>query len=326
MTILKRKTLLVLLLLLSVFNSNKIQAQNLDLINGKEFDEMAKLNPAFTGVLEELRLLVGQSAQLRAGIESKLFKSVNYVGFNFEMDEIDHLKRQSYQFNYAREKEFGENLKLKFAGTADYQVRTFHRSATDTAFSFSDFNGNVWSFIEGTTDFNTNTNYVDIGLGIGGIYKNLIFGINLNQLGNMSMDLNKDGEGVYVPIEFNAQVGGFMNLGSTIKLFPNLIYSAVGDESMFALGLGATKGNWSLNGQFESFDYSNSGRISRLDIGVFGRINRFLIGFSYLHWNTPPTQSSELTKEDFRLTLNTSLFNRKNKKAEGIFSDLRKFY
>lgn len=305
------------------------KSQNLDLINGKEFDDMGKLNPAFTGILEELRLLAGQNGNLRAGIESKVFKSANYIGFNFDFDEIDHLKRQSFQFNYAREKEIGEDFKIKFAATGDYEVRTFNRRVEDTSFSFVDFNGNTWDYLQGQTDFKPTIEGINFGFGVGAIYKNLVFGLNANNINQMNINLLEGGGGINLPIEINAQFGGFFNLPGEIKIFPNAIFSYLGngaDETMLALGLGATKGDWSLNGQYEMFEYGDENPVTRLDIGVYGRIDRFLVGLSYLHWSKEPSSSSELNGEDFRITLNTTIFKKKMKKATGIFSDLRKFY
>lgn len=309
-----------------ILSFGRVTAQNLDLVNGKEFDDMAQLNPAFTGFLNELRLLTGASEELRAGLESKLFKTPNYLGFNFSMDEIDHLKRQSFRFNYARDKVIKENLTIKYAANLDYQVRTFHRSATDTAFTFSDFNGNTWDFDVNGPAFRVNTEAIDIGLGVAAVYNQLIFGLNVRHLGGVDVSLVEGGQSQTLPVEINAQLAGFLDLLGKVKLFPNVMYSQVGSESSFALGIGVNKEKWSFNGQYEEFDNGN-GRSQRLDLGVFGRLDRFLVGLSYEHPFDPDVLTDGgLISDRLRLTLNTTLIQKKDKKLSKLQQNMRKYY
>lgn len=316
---------LIVTILAILLKPQTAQSQNYDLINGKEFDDMAQLNPAFTGFLNEFRLLTGASEELRAGLETKLFKTPNYLGFNYKLDEIDHLKRQSFQFNYARDKVVNESFTIKYAANLDYQVRTFVRSESDTAFTFSDFNGNEWGYDVNGPAFKQSTEAFDIGLGVAAVYNQLVFGLNIRHLGGVNVNLVEDGESSTVPVEVNAQIAGFFDIFGTVKLFPNAIYSAAGEESSFTLGLGVNKGDWSFNGQYEQFDHAGD-MVQRIDIGVFGRLNRFLVGLSYEHPFDPDLKSEELFMDRVRLTLNTTIFQKKEKKLSDLQKNIRKFY
>lgn len=297
-----------------------LKAQNIDLYSGKDFDDMSKLNPAFTGFLEEFRLLTGKSDQLRAGIESKLFKSPNYFGVNFEMDEIEHLKRQRFQFSYAREKELSEKLKIKYAASLDYQVRTFFRSESDTVFNFSDFNGNTWRYDVNKDNIRVRSELTDFGAGFAAVYKNLVLGINARHIGGPVINLYTDSNAVTLPVELNAQLAGFVNLGPEMRLFPNITYARIGEESWLASGLGITKGDWSFSAQYEI-----SEELKRLDISVFGRINRFLIGIGYVR-DDPPSSAELLLIDQIRLTLNTTLLGKKKRDIDSFIGKMKSYY
>ncbi|MCB9246518.1 MAG: type IX secretion system membrane protein PorP/SprF [Flavobacteriales bacterium] len=305
---------------ISLFVSGLAEAQNLDLFSGKEFDDMSKLNPAFTGFLEEFRLLTGRSDQLRAGIESKFFKTPNYFGANFEMDEIEHLKRQSFQFSYAREKEIKERFVLKYAASLDYQVRTFFRNEADSSFTFSDFNGNNWFYDSRTSAIRVRSEVFDLGAGLAAVYKNLILGVNAKHIGGMVLDLYEDSSSVTIPVEINAQLAGFIELGPELRLFPNLIYAQVGDQTWLASGLGITKGDWSLSAQYEI-----SEELKRIDISLFGRVNRFLIGIGYLR-DDPSPAGDLLLIDQIRLTLNTTLLGKKKRDLDSFIGKMKSYY
>jgi hypothetical protein len=297
-------------------------AQNFDLINGKEFDEIAKLNPAFTGILEEFRLLSGRSGQLRIGLETKVLKTPNFIGFNFQKDNLENLKRQSLQFNYAGEKELNPNVILKFGANVDFETRTFVRDEDDSAFQFSDFNGNKWDFNFNANNIKPEIEFFDFNVAGGIVFKNLLMGLNVNHISRPDITFQENGSKEQLPFELSLQAAGFLNLSPTLRLFPNLIYSIQGDQNYFAAGLGITQNNFSLNGQYE-----NWGDADRLDIGLLVRYERFLIGISYItEYETGLTQS-ELTLDDFRLTLNTSLRKRVKKlDPEAFARKFRNFY
>ncbi len=104
------------------------------------------------------------------------------------------------------------------------------------------------------------------------------------------------------------------------------MYSQVGSESSFALGIGVNKEKWSFNGQYEEFDNGN-GRSQRLDLGVFSRLDRFLVGLSYEHPFDPDVLTDGgLISDRLRLTLNTTLIQKKDKKLSELQQNMRKYY
>jgi hypothetical protein len=311
-----RIRLLTVLFMLTGFSVRPVHAQNIDLTEGKEFSELAQTNPAFAGVLEQFRFLFTQSNELKAGLESKLLKN-NYLSFHFNQDELDHLRRQNFTLSYAREKKFENGIRFKYAGNATYNNKTFFREQGQNGpFSFTDFNGFTYDFTESRADSFNSIEQVDVGLGFGLLYKNLIAGLNINHLNAPDVSVLKGVEN-RLPLEVNAQLGGFINLNTDFSLFPNALFSLQGNEYWLSGGLGLNYKTVILNGQYELYN-----DFQRLDIGLTARIDRFLVGIGYTNYIA---SSSNQDNSAVRLTLNGSIFKPK-KSLEGVLSKLTSLY
>jgi len=307
----------IALCVISLFSHSAYSQDNLDLISGKEYAEMSRLNPAFTSVLNELRLLTAKSGELNLGLEGKLFKTPNHFGFYFQQNDIDHLRRQKIDLQIARDKQFEKGLQLKYAVQLQYANKKFNRSANEIfPISFNDYHGQ--SYLVDSSNLSSvilDKEILDIGLGFGGTYKNLVFGANVRHLNRPNVALF-EGQTDQLPMELSAQVGGFLTLGTT-QLFPHLIYAQQDDDMFLSGGLGITRNNITFMGEYEQIQDQ-----VQFDFGLNFRYDRFMFAVNYVY---PQIDNYEFSLSDVRFTLNANI--RKPKIADdSILKKLRSLY
>lgn len=293
-----RKIGISLLALLSL--SFGVNAQNnLDLLSGKELAEMSRLNPAFTSIVNELRAVSSASGELNLGFEGKLFKTPNHFGFYYQQNDIDNLRRNKIDFQLARDIDFKSGLQLKYAGQIQYSKKTFHRLADENfPINVFDYNGTEYTIDSSNLAMVQQDRQVfDIGLGVGGTFKNLIFGANVRHLNQPDVSI-LGGTEDKLDIELSAQVGGFMNLGE-MSLFPHLIYAQQGADQFISGGIGVTRKNVTFMGQYEQL-----GDQTQLDLGLNFRYNRFMVGVNYVY---PQVDNYQFNLSDIRFTVNTTI-------------------
>ena len=295
------------------------QAQNLDLLNDKEFQELNKLNPSFTGILNRFRFLANQSNGTDLGLESRVFKSASHIGFTATFDNIAHLDRKSFNFAYARDFDVSEKIQLKLGGNVDYQIKVFHNgNQLFQDFSFTDFNGFEYKVDSlNSKDFDVDAKFFDVGLGGSILLKNTIIGFNLNHINTPDISI-QEGLKQVADIEINAQFVGFYKIGEALTLIPSALFSKQKDDQFSSAGLSLNFKTVTFNGQYEQLNDQTG-----YDLGLSVRFRkRHLINVSY---RTNLATTANQKDGIFSATLNSTIFKPK-KDLEGILDRVKVLY
>lgn len=316
----RKLTHLSLCLLCTSVLSFSAQAQNVDLVSDKEVQEMNKLNPALTGVLNRLRFLGNASENIDLGLETRVFKSANHLGFYAKFDNLEDLERQSFNFSYARDVVEKAGLQVKVGGNIDYQIKVYHNDEqVFKDFSFKDFNGFEYRIDSADAkDFNVESKVFDLSLGGSVLYKNLVLGLTLNHLNTPDVSVQKGVE-QFTDLSVSAQLLGFFKLGQQITVIPTVIYANQKDDAFTSLGMSVNYKSVTLNGQYEDLN-----GYTGYDFGVSVRLmKRHLLNVSYRTdlLSASVGQSSSLISA----TINSTLFKPK-KELEGILDRLKLIY
>jgi len=282
--------------------------------------ELNKLNPALTGVLNRLRVLGNASQNVDLGIETRFFKSANHLGFYAKFDNLDNLERQSFNFSYARDLLDKAGLQVKLGGNVDYQIKVFHNDQQIlTDFSFRDFNGFEYRIDSANAkDFNIDSKVFDLSVGSSVLYKNLVLGVTLNHLNTPDVSVQKGIE-QFSDLSVSAQLLGFFKLGPQITVIPTVIYANQQDDDFTSLGMSINYKSVTFNGQYEDLNGFNG-----YDFGLSVRLmKRHLFNLSYRTDLLAATQGQNSAL--ISATINSTLFKPK-KELEGILDKIKLVY
>lgn len=290
-----------------------------ELLNDKEFSELAQLNPAFTGILEQLRVLANTGTDINIGLESRIFKTNNFISGNFETGELDQLRRKRFNLNLARQKKFENGAVFKYAGKVSYSNNQFKQNDQPYPLNMSDFYGFDYNLTQGIADqyLVSDKSVLDAELGLGFLWgEKFILGASFNHLTRPDVSILSN-TSHKLPIEADLQFGGFFETKGGIQIFPNLISSVMGSAWYTAAGLSVGKNQISFTSQYE-----RSGNFEQVDLGFAFRHKRYFFAASYAQ----PLRESGFNAEFLRITLNSTLRYKKLLKKEGLLRKLANFY
>ena len=310
---------LVILFLVLLTGFHSASAQNLDLINDKEFQELNKLNPSLTGVLNRFRFMANRATNTDLGLETRIFKSASHIGFTATFDNIDNLDRRSFNFAYARDFNVSEKMILKLGGNLDYKIKVFHQgNQLGQNFTFRDFDGFEYKVDSlNINDFSVDSKFFDLGLGGSLLFNNLVLGFNIKHINTPDISVQKGVEQL-ADIEFNTQLLGFIKLGESMTVIPSAIYAQQKDDAFTSLGVSLNFKTVTLNGQYEDLNGQ-----SGYDLGVTVRFKkRHLINVSY---RTDLSTSASQKDGIFSATLNSTIFKPK-KELESVLDKIKLLY
>lgn len=294
-----------------------LNAQNLDIINDKEFQELNKLNPSFTGVLNRFRIMANTAQNTDIGFETRVFKSASHLGFTATFDDIDNLGRKSFNAAYARDFNFGNNKLFKLGANCDYQVKLFHQG-NQVNFNFKDFNGFEYHVDSlNVNDFKVESKFFDVGVGASLLLNNIVLGVNINHVNRPDVSV-QNGVEQLAKMEVNAQLLGFFKIGDLITVIPSAIYAQQESDAFSSFGLSLNRKSFTVNAQYEDLN----GQIG-YDFGITTRIKkRHLVNISYR------SDLSTVNNEKdgiFSATINSTIFKPK-KELEGILDKIKVLY
>ncbi len=260
------------------------------------------------------------SQNVDMGLETRIFKSMNHIGFYAKFDNLEDLERQSFNFSYARDVVTKDALQLKIGGNIDYQVKVFHNDKQIfTDFSFKDFNGFEYRIDSANAkDFNVESKVFDLSIGSSLLYKNLVLGVTLNHLNTPDVSIQKGVE-QFTNLSVNAQLLGFFKVGQNLTFIPTAIYANQKEDAFTSLGMSVNYKTVTLNGQYEDLN-----GYTGYDFGVSVRLmKRHLLNVSYRTDLVAASvgQSSALISA----TINSTLFKPK-KELEGILDKIKLVY
>jgi Type IX secretion system membrane protein PorP/SprF len=309
--------------------------QNLDFLNNKELSKLNKLNPAFTGILNQFRILSNKGEDFTLGFESRIAGGKNFIGASYNQQiaksinsiktsPILGLKRNGLRISFARDILQSDKLQLKVGGDLNTQKTSTTEAATTDRFGIVDFSGNRYNFdTSNITDIKYHLRTIDVSLGASLLYRNLVLGLSARHLTTPNISMNSASK-TKLPVEVTAELIGFVNLSQSFTLMPNLIASLkkrndyVG-RTYASLGIGILYKNVVFNGRLIAYGATNA-----LDLGISCRYKRYYINLSYLS-NLSKLYNSFGSLEGLRITVNTSLFKIK-KDDDSIRDYLKRIY
>jgi len=312
------RRILPLLILALLMIPSVVKAQNYDLVDDKEFQELNKLNPSLTGVLQRFRVLANQATSTDLGIETRLFKSVNYLGFNVRLDNQNNIDRQSYNVSYARDFKLAKVIDWKLGANMNYEVKIFNQGKqVNSNFNLTDFNGFEYRFDSiNPQDYSIESKVFDLSLGTSFLFKNLVLGVTANHINTPDVSL-QNGVEQLKDFAINAQLIGFFNIGKSLMIMPTGIYAQQGDDVFSSYGASINIKNITFNGQYEML-----GDVSGIDVGVSYRFKkRHLFNLSYRNDLTSGNSKSSIISG----TINSSIFKPK-KDLEGVLDKIKALY
>ncbi len=306
-------------------------AQNLDFLNNKELSKLYQLNPTYTGVLNQFRVLSSKGEDFELGFESRIAGGKNFIGVNYDEQttkderfggggDFLRMKRNGIRLSYARDAATIGNLQIKLGADLNIQKSMTLSNPITDQFVVQNFNGNYFVFdSSNVSNFTNQFRSTDLGIGASIFYKNLIFGLSGKHLNLPDVSFNA-GEEHKVGIEGTAELIGFLKITPSFTLMPNLMASFQDDRKFYNLGLGFLVKGVMLNTQYESFN-----SLDQIDISLSGRYKRYFVNISYLTILGSVQKPNSDPLDGLRVTLNTTLF--KLKKDDGSIRDyLKRIY
>lgn len=297
-----KKPIFIFSLLLFSFSA---YTQNYDLTQFKDFEQLAKSNPAFTGVLQKLRLLAAnQGADLNISFETRVFKTDNYLGGGINQVSLDNVRRQSFYAAYNRDKKLKNNALLKIAVQADYVNKTFFKTNDAPAtFAFTDFSGASLIYDSSTAaNYSKSRSYVDIGFGLGYQGKRFLFGANARHLNSPKTSVNSNSD-EHLPVEANAQFASYISIGK-LNIMPTALFAMQDNHSFLQAGAGINYQDYTLLARYEIRNTTNAPSTSLINTGLTYRKGKIFAAATY---QIDLNAKSGIDFSNIKLTLNASL-------------------
>mgnify|MGYP001579282146 FL=1 len=315
------RTLLVLLTLMSF---GFVQAQNLELNQGKDIRQPGKINPALAGIQEDLvRFLsegqIGRSNQFM--LEGRMpLKLGNYM-IGYERTFTDDVSNKMFNLTYGR-KIKGEKRKLewRYGGTIQINTKSLLNNGFDSTsgYTFKDLNGEIQS-VKNKQDLKSSINYADVVLGTSVNYKNLMAGLSIENFLGSNVSLS-EAETRKLPFTANLVLGGFVGVGKN-TLFPALVLVANQDDFY-------TKASLDFSTEKMNFATAYISEPQRTDISgsIAYKGKKSFYGIKYLHPLNDDTGGLVNTVPTFSLFLNSTLFKSRNLFKSDFAKKMKQLY
>ncbi|MCB0733855.1 MAG: type IX secretion system membrane protein PorP/SprF [Flavobacteriales bacterium] len=290
-----RKTLLFIGVLFASFFS--VQAQDIDFTRSKEWSTLNQLNPAFTGVYNQLRILSHKGNDWNLGFESRLLASKNYVGFVVHQQHIDDFDRKSFQLSYARNLIDKTGILLKVAGDVQFESKVLGE-ALAAGKRFTDYDGyeyltdssNLAGFVE-------DVRYARVNIGGALLLKNIVVGFTARNLNQPNISIRSDQDRTS-PLDATFMAAGFLPVLPKLTIAPSVLGSVQGGSTFVSAGVTFRSEKIGLVSQYELLDGN-----SQLELGILVRYKRYFIQGSYIQ----DLAVSGFQPDNIRLTINASL-------------------
>lgn len=310
----------ILLLLLS----GNLIAQNLELRNGKDFEQPGKINPSLAGIQEDVvRLLtdtkVGSGFEFM--LDGKLPLKLGTYMVGYERMFTEDVANSVVNVTYGRELK-NKKFNWRYGATFQMNNKSLVQSGFDstTGYQFKDLNGELQS-VANVGDLKDAISYVNLELGTSVKYNNLFAGLSIENLlqQNVSLDASAARK---LPVTANLVLGGFMGLGDKITLFPSAVLVSSGSE-IFA------RASLDLSTEKVNFGAAYTTEEQRQDIkGTLAfKINKkTFLGISYAHPLSGTTGSLVNTTPEFGIFFNQTVLKDANIFKSDFAKQMKKFY
>ena len=294
--------------------------QNLEFLNGKDFKQPGKLNPAYTGAQEDLIRIIsdvdyGKSLQLM--VEGRLpLKLGNYmVGIErtYTPDASNNMVNITYGRKY---KGSNKNINWRYGGTLQLNQRSITIPGYDSGYKFQDLNGQMGA-ANNVDDFRSSFDFMDLDLGVSVNSKNIFAGVALQHILGQNVSFVKS-QSRSIPIAANFSLGGFLNVGSKLTVFPNVLMVVNQNESFRKASMDFATDKFNISGS-----YSKTNQAESINGSVGFKLKKVFTGLKYSHPLSDPT-SAILPR--FSLFLNSTVFKSRDLFKSDFAKQMKKFY
>ena len=216
--------------------SARMAAQNFDLSNNKQWNQLMQLNPALTAVGGELRTLINAHDGLNIGLETPLINKPWQLGVMYERSSIEQMSRNRFNAYVSHLKELKNNGVLRMGLSGHWTDQRFF-PPSEGNYVFKDFSGFIYMVDSALhTKRREMQTYLSTGAGLTFEKKNLLFGLSARNLIPQDVSLF---EGIELKIkpEISAQLGGYFGKQEYRAWFPSAVYSYQNGEQYFQFGV-----------------------------------------------------------------------------------------
>jgi hypothetical protein len=307
-----------------------VSGQNLELTSGKDIKQPGKLNPALVGSGEELIRIIsdfqlGESAQLM--LEGRLPLRLGHYMVGIERTFTDEVSNNMINITYGHKSKGGDkkNIQWRYGGSLQFNQKSISIPGYDSTtggggYTYKDLDGEVRT-LKTLDEIRTGLDYFDAQLGVNMSYKSLILGASVeNFIGqNVSFDKSDDRK---LPLTANILVGGFLNIGEKLIVFPSGLFIA-NKNDMYAKA--------TLDLSFEKFNittaYIQENDLQDLSAALGFRFKKTFAGIKYNHpLSSGATSRIQTDLPSFNLFLNSTLFKSRDLFKSDFAKKMKRFY
>jgi hypothetical protein len=229
------------------------KAQNFDLTENKQWNQLMQLNPSMTAIGGEFRTIMNDVGGINLGLESPLFKKRANIGLMYQRAGLSNLTRDRLMAVIGRKKEFTSGNVLRIGVNANWN-RLQLLAPSFGGYALTDFSGNRY-LVDSTLHAARSgiNSYIDAGIGLSFERKNLIFGLDARQLSKANISPFNGIENRLKP-QLSAQLGGFFGKKPDQNWFPKAVYSLQNGEQYAQFGLSHIRKHLSISGISEFYN------------------------------------------------------------------------
>ncbi|PCJ67737.1 MAG: hypothetical protein COA58_00965 [Bacteroidetes bacterium] len=298
-----------------------VLAQNLELTSGKDIKQPGKLNPALAGVQEDLiRVLtdaeIGASYQFM--LEGRMPLNLGNYMVGVERTFTDNVANNMFNITYGRSAKGDKALQWRYGGSLQFNQKSILSPGFDSTsgYTFTDLNGDTQS-VRNLNDIKNELAYMDAEFGVTANFKNLIVGASVENILGQNVSLSKLSSR-HIPFTANLMVGGFLNIGENVTIYPSAI-AVFNKDDVYG------KANFNVSTRRMNFNasYIQENEFQDISGSIAVRLNKIFAGIKYTH---PITSASINAQPSFNLFFNSTIFKSRKFNKSDFALKMKKFY
>ena len=300
--------------------SGMLFGQNLELLNGKDFKQPGKLNPAYAGSQEDLIRIIsevdyGKSLQLM--VEGRLPLRLGNYMVGIERTYTPDASNNMVNITYGRKRKgSNKNINWRYGGTLQLNQRSMTIPGYDSGYRFQDINGQIGSR-NNVDDFRSSFDFIDLDLGVSINSKNLFAGVALQHILGQNVSFVKS-QSRSIPMAANFSLGGFLNLGPKLTIFPSVLMMVNTNQTFSKASLDFATTKFNISGSYFKTDY-----FEHISGAIGFKLKKVFTGFKYTH---PVSNTSVGILPRFSLFLNSTVFKSRDLFKSDYAKQMKKFY
>ena len=301
-----------------LFLGTGLFAQNQELRFTTDLQQPGTVNPALAGLKEDIFRILSNTDLNNYSllVEGRLpLKLGNYM-LGVQSQTNDYVKDNMFNLTYGRTIKSDKAWTFRYGGSLQMRTRSNLKTDGDSvAFSFVDLNGQLTQF-RSLNQLRGDLNYVNLNFGASVNWNKLVVSAAVNNAfsPDVSLLINDERE---LPLQGNITVGGFINLGKNMILFPSYIGVFQEDDFLSRLSINLHTKHFNVAGMYTADKVQ-----SDVTASIATHYKRNFFGLSYSQQLTSGLDDSPV----FQVFINSSLFKSAKLFKSKFAKDMYQFY